>query len=231
MFGLCGIGGLAMPYGLTCIVLAVGCGARSTREIRPEAGSAFDAGASGDGGVPDGRSGDWHPSVLPTCPSYPGGPYGWREGETASDLSLPGNDPGDGTWSMGDFWCAANVDRLRPTVLVLILPHSETSGPGSRFWWSHTLEEWEDAYADRGLAGLLVSIYDSKDGARSYWDGEPGYSLRWAADPTFATARFFDGPTVGLPAFVVIDLATMEIAEIRQGSTGSDEDLFLRFLR
>lgn len=93
------------------------------------------------------------------------------------------------------------------------------------------LQSWEDAYGDRGLVPFGVTIFDSLDGARNYWQGTLGATYPWAADPSFSTGNFFDGSSVGTPAYIVIDLITMEIVHTQQGYSGVEENLFSPYLR
>lgn len=100
------------------------------------------------------------------------------------------------------------------------------------------LPQWWDQYSEQGLFPYGVSIQDSLEGARSYWEGtlgvaagEPGTVLPWAADQTFSTGQFFEGPTVGTPAYIYIDLSNMEIIRIDMGYSGAEETIFQPYLR
>jgi hypothetical protein len=91
------------------------------------------------------------------------------------------------------------------------------------------LQTWEDTYGSQGLVPFGVSINDTYDGARNYWEGM-GHTHPWAADPTFWTGNFFDGSTIGTPAYVVIDLSNMEIVATQQGYSSVEENLFTPYL-
>jgi hypothetical protein len=93
------------------------------------------------------------------------------------------------------------------------------------------LQSWQDTYGARGLVPYGVSINETVDGARNYWQFERGVTHPWAADPMFSTGSFFDGGSVGTPAYVVIDLTTMEIVVTQQGYSGVEENLFGPYLR
>lgn len=93
------------------------------------------------------------------------------------------------------------------------------------------IETWHDAYADRGLVAWGVSIQVPLSTARDYWETQLGHSHPWSADQGFWTGQFFDGPTIGTPAYVVIDLATMQIVTTQEGYSGQEEMLFQPYLR
>ena len=99
------------------------------------------------------------------------------------------------------------------------------------------LPTWWDQYSDQGLFPYGVSIMESYDGAQAYWEGtlgvpsgDPGTVLPWAGDQTFSTGQFFPGPTVGTPAYIFVDLTTMEIINIQEGYSGSEENTFMPYL-
>lgn len=212
---------MVLPLAIS-LVLASGCGARSRTFADPEDDGNTDGGPSDD----DGSS---VPVEADGCPPYPSGPYGWAVGDVVEDFSLPGNDAADGIWSMGDF-CDATVGPDRSTVLVLLLVALDSSvmGAPSYALAVDNLQKWQKEYASRGLVVLLVALMETMDVAA--WVDGIGYTDRWAADQIFMTGRFFSGPTVGVPAAVVIDLETMRIAEVQEGWE-DDEGIFGRFLR
>ena len=93
------------------------------------------------------------------------------------------------------------------------------------------LETWQRTYGGRGLVPYGVTINESLAQARAYWEGTMGATHPWAADQTFATGSFFDGASIGTPAYVVIDLTTMEIVATQQGYSSVEENLFSPYLR
>ena len=93
------------------------------------------------------------------------------------------------------------------------------------------LETWQRTYGDRGLVPFGVSINEGLASARAYWEGSLGVSHPWAGDPSFSTGNFFDGASIGTPAYVVIDLTTMEIVVTQQGYSSVEENLFTPYLR
>ncbi len=91
-------------------------------------------------------------------------------------------------------------------------------------------EIWEQTYAERGLVPWAISIGDTYEGAQTYWEVWQGHTHAWAADQLFSTGQFFPGPMVGTPAFILIDLCTMEILHIQEGYSNQEESLFEPFL-
>ncbi len=175
----------------------------------------------------DGDTTDDDPIDPPACPAYPEA-TGMRVGDIAQNISLPGNGPGD-TWTMEDFWCQAHAAEDAATVLVMDI-HSMTCGIclGQA---APELEVWQQQFAARGLRPVGVSINESLDSARGYWEGELAHTHPFMADQMFSTSQFFDGPSVGTPAYIVVELATMEIKTIQQGLSGNEEALFENLLR
>jgi hypothetical protein len=164
--------------------------------------------------------------VAIPCPAYPSDGLGWREGDVATDWSLPGNGPGD-EWALHDFWCMATGEGATVAVLVV---HSMTDGI-SMGQVGPELEEWQDTYASRGLVVVGVTILVSFETARAYWEETLGHTHPWMADEAFTVGRFFPGPMLGTPAYVVLDLSTMEIAHVQEGFNNEEEQLFEPYLR
>jgi hypothetical protein len=97
------------------------------------------------------------------------------------------------------------------------------AGPELPTWWAN--------YRDRGLVPWGISIQDTIDGARDYWEGTLGVTdMPWAADQMFSTGQFFPGPMVGTPAYIFIDLSNMQIVNIQEGFSGSEEMIFEPYL-
>jgi len=89
------------------------------------------------------------------------------------------------------------------------------------------MQGWHETYGPRGLVAWGVSINEDLEAARQYWQGQLGYTGAWAADPTFFTGQFFPGPLIGTPAWVVIDLGTMEIVRTQEGWSGEAAQIAL----
>jgi len=93
------------------------------------------------------------------------------------------------------------------------------AGPELPVWW--------ETYREDGIVPFGVSIQDTIDGAREYWEGTLGVTdMPWAADQMFSTGQFFPGPMVGTPAYIFINLDTMIIENIQEGFSGSEESFF-----
>ena len=88
---------------------------------------------------------------------------------------------------------------------------------------------WQDTYGEDGLIAMGISIQESLAVAAEYWDQYP--HEYYMADQSFSTGQFFPGPMVGTPAYIVVDLSTMQIINIQEGYSGAEEGLFTPYLR
>jgi hypothetical protein len=93
------------------------------------------------------------------------------------------------------------------------------------------LEPWHQEYAERGLVAFGVSIYESPEQARAYWEDEVQHTHPWAADAAFQTSMFATGQTIGTPAYLFVDLETMRIVNWQEGYSGAEETIFTPYLR
>jgi len=131
---------------------------------------------------------------------------------------------------MGDFWAAGCRDSAAAKILMMALkdPHHEgMHGPNA--WLESTLQDWHEAYGNRGLAVLGVLVGGTMEQAAELFGWE-GATYPISADLIFSTGMFFPGPTVGLPAFIFVALPRMEIVFIQEGFTGSEEAIFEPYL-
>ena len=96
------------------------------------------------------------------------------------------------------------------------------------------MQGWHEDYSDRGLAVWGVWITASFDEAQAYWEGDLGGTHAWASDILFSTGTLADcndDGIVGTPAYVIVDLENMEIANCQEGYSGFEENLFTPYLR
>ena len=82
----------------------------------------------------------------------------------------------------------------------------------------------------------MAVINDSSGGAGSAESAQAesdrlGGAVPWAADIGFrSTSQFFAGPSIGTPAYIVIDPTTMEVVNEQQGFGGT-RNLYSAYLR
>ncbi len=222
---------LGMVRLVAVLALVSGCGARSRHpggaDGDPDADS--DADSDVDSDVDSDADSDTG-SDTGGCPPYPDGEYGFQVGDVVQSFTLPGENAGEREAEVGldDFWCLGHAAEAPATVLVV--PICAWFGGICVSVVDPEAQSWHEEYGPRGLA--VWELWLGTDFAETQANEvEDAHTHPWGVDEGFYLGSFFSGPSMGKPAYLLVDLADMTLVTTQEGFSGVEESLFEPYLR